>query len=38
MVSAGNFAPGNAGMPLYMDVICPLLAIVLLVMATRRRD
>jgi hypothetical protein len=35
MMIAGNFAPGNAGVPFYMDVICPLLAIVLLVIATR---
>lgn len=31
MLATGNFAPGNAGVPFYMDVICPLLAIVLLV-------
>lgn len=37
MISAANFAPGNAGVPFYMDVICPLLAIGLLVLA-RRRD
>jgi hypothetical protein len=30
MIAAGNFAPGNAGVPFYMDVICPLLAIFLL--------
>jgi hypothetical protein len=36
MVVAGNFAPGNAGVPFYMDVICPLSAIVLLAIATRR--
>ena len=37
MLAAGNFAPGNAGVPFYMDVICPLLAIVLLVVASRER-
>jgi hypothetical protein len=34
MWTAANFAPGNAGVPFYMDLICPLLAIVL-VIATR---
>jgi hypothetical protein len=33
MVVAGNFAPGNAGVPFYMDIICPLLAIALVVLA-----
>lgn len=37
MVEAGNFAPGNAGLPFYMDIICPLLAIVLVVFANIRR-
>jgi hypothetical protein len=37
MMIAGNFAPGNAGVPFYMDVICPVLAITLLVMAARER-
>ena len=37
MVSMGNFAPGNAGVPFYTDVICPVLAIALLVMAARER-
>jgi hypothetical protein len=37
MVMAGNFAPGNAGVPFYMDIICPLLAIALLLVASRRR-
>jgi hypothetical protein len=23
MIAAGNFAPGNAGVPVFMDVICP---------------
>nr|WP_139372950.1 DUF6790 family protein [Nitrobacter vulgaris] len=29
MVIVGNFAPGNAGLPFYMDIVCPLLAIAL---------
>ena len=37
MLVAGNFAPGNAGVPFYMDVLCPLLAIALLVVASRGR-
>jgi hypothetical protein len=37
MVEAGNFAPGNAGVPFYMDVICPVLAIALLILAARER-
>jgi hypothetical protein len=37
MVSAGNFAPGNAGLPFYMDIICPALAIGLLIAASRSR-
>jgi hypothetical protein len=37
MMIAGNFAPGNAGVPFYMDVICPLLAITLLIIAARSR-
>jgi hypothetical protein len=37
MMIAGNFAPGNAGVPFYMDVICPLLAITLLTIAARSR-
>ena len=37
MVVAGNFAPGNAGVPFYADIICPLLAIGLLI-AARRGD
>lgn len=35
MMVTGNFAPGNAGVPFYMDVICPALAIFLLVVAKR---
>ncbi len=30
MLVAHNFAPGNAGVPFYMDIACPLLAILLL--------
>lgn len=37
MVSAGNFAPGNAGVPFYTDIICPLLAITLVVLAKRSK-
>ena len=37
MMVAGNFAPGNAGVPFYMDIICPLLAIALVIMAKRSR-
>jgi hypothetical protein len=37
MIVAGDFAPGNAGVPFYMDVICPLLAIALVVVANRSR-
>jgi len=35
MLLVGNFAPGNAGLPFYMDIICPLLAIALLITAKR---
>ncbi len=35
MMVAGNFAPGNAGVPFYMDIICPLLAIALVIMESR---
>jgi len=38
MLSSGNFAPGNAGVPFYMDIICPLLAIALLAIAKRERS
>lgn len=37
MITVGNFAPGNAGVPFYMDVICPLLAIIFLATAIRER-
>lgn len=35
MLVAGNFAPGNAGLPFFMDIICPVLGIGLLTFATR---
>jgi hypothetical protein len=35
MLQAGNFAPGNAGVPFFMDMICPVLSIVLLAGAWR---
>jgi hypothetical protein len=38
MAVTGNFATGNAGLPFYMDAICPALAITLLVIATRDRN
>jgi hypothetical protein len=37
MLIADNFAPGNAGVPFYTDILCPLLAIALLLVANRRR-
>jgi hypothetical protein len=37
MLAAGNFAPGNAGVPFYMDVIAPALSITLLMMASRNK-
>jgi hypothetical protein len=37
MLAAGNFAPGNAGTPFFIDVIAPAISIVLLVAAYRRR-
>jgi hypothetical protein len=37
MLITGNFAAGNAGVPFYMDIICPLLAIGLVVLAKRSR-
>lgn len=30
MITAANFAPGNAGVPFYTDILCPVLAIALL--------
>jgi hypothetical protein len=38
MLVTGNFAPGNAGVPFYMDIVCPLLAITLVVLASRSTD
>jgi uncharacterized protein DUF6790 len=35
MLAAGNFAPGNAGVPFFMDIICPVLGIALLAAAWR---
>jgi hypothetical protein len=37
MMVAGNFAPGNAGVPFYTDVICPVLTIALAIIAARNR-
>jgi hypothetical protein len=37
MLIVGNFAPGNAGVPFYMDIICPTLAIAFLLIAKRQR-
>lgn len=38
MVMAGNFAPGNAGVPFYMDILAPLSAIALLFVSSRRKN
>ena len=38
MVMASNFAPGNAGVPFYMDIIGPLSAIALLFVSSRRKN
>jgi hypothetical protein len=35
MIAANNFVPGNAGVPFYMDIICPLLSVGLLAAAGR---
>ncbi len=35
MMIAGNFAPGNAGVPFYSDIAFPLLAIILLIIVRR---
>ena len=37
MLAAGNFAPGNAGAPFYLDIIAPLLAMTLLFVTRRQR-
>ena len=36
MLTAGNFAPGNAGVPFYTDIICPVLAVTFLSLALRQ--
>lgn len=36
LLKAGNVSPGNSGVPFYTGVICPLLAIVLLLFEKRR--
>jgi hypothetical protein len=36
MLIAGNFAPGNAGVPFYMDITCPVLSFAFLVIAKRQ--
>ena len=38
MLTAGNFAPGNVGVPFYTDILCPLLALALLVIAKRQQS
>ena len=35
MVAAGNFAPGNAGVPFFSDIAFPVLAIILLIIVHR---
>jgi hypothetical protein len=35
MIVAGNFAPGNAGVPFYSDIAFPLLVIILLIIVRR---
>jgi len=35
MMEANNFAPGNAGVPFYMDILCPALALTLTFLADR---
>jgi hypothetical protein len=37
MLAAGNFSPGNAGVPFYTDIICPILAIGFLFLEHRRK-
>jgi hypothetical protein len=36
MLLTGDFAPGNAGVPFFADIICPVLAIALLAIAARQ--
>jgi hypothetical protein len=35
MIAAGNFAPGNAGVPFFGDIAFPVLAIILLIIVRR---
>lgn len=35
MLAAGNFAPGNAGVPFLIDIFCPVLSVALLAAAWR---
>jgi hypothetical protein len=35
MMVAGDFAPGNAGVPFYSDIAFPVLAIILLIIVRR---
>jgi hypothetical protein len=37
MIAAGNFAPGNAGVPFFTDVLSPVIAIALLLIILRAR-
>jgi hypothetical protein len=37
MIRADNSAPGNAGVPFYVDITCPMVAIVLLIVTRRDR-
>lgn len=37
MLTTENFSPGNAGVPFYTDIICPVIAVVLLLFEKRRR-
>jgi hypothetical protein len=37
MMATGNFAPGNAGLVFYMDILLPLLSGGLLLVASRNR-
>ena len=37
MIAAGNFAPGNAGVPFLDDLILPVLSLVLLIIVQRSR-
>jgi hypothetical protein len=35
MIAAGNFAPGNAGVPFFGDLAFPVLALILLIIVQR---